>query len=1305
MYALTGQNKASSRRGTVMVMVVGVLAMLFIIGSTLLIVGRFERQTVQISASARNLDAVSQGILEPVFVALRAELVGSDDKAYNNRGWAPPVPGDDQFLGADYGDYPGFLNANSPRNGDLLLSSVEPYKVPCCWDLFSASWFRDAITPPPPANILPPGTINIGLIDNPDFGGIVEDADGDGIRDTIRLVNVGFSDSFGGSFSMGLRVIPHNAMVRLSRMTHPTLLAQVIHPRDFLNRQDAIKAEAILQIDLDGTDLQGTNGLRFYLDRLDLGPTDENRLRRRFMLPPALPTPDGNQTYFDLASSLVQLLPITTGYARPNNPGGWVNNAQHHRQSVMFGQGDEAIWESLIQPTYAGLTDPNYSAALDTYDRRRLITIESSDDALRPQRDERRLQVFALAAPFTGHFENIISPVNASLPLAYGLMDYTASGGTVEHVFNTDGLRTQFSLRDVLEPNGQASYRRAMQLTAYFLAMIQHTSVPGSNDPSPNSTQLAEQLRTAMQLAVNAIDFADFDDPESDGFDNHIPTYFEFNGIKVVGVEKQPYITEAYAKVVRKPVLDGPGFKWPDSTAPEYRSDESVYAVELYNPYATDLVLSDYDLVLVGGGSTIEVDLSSSGTITIPSYSYVVLANNDKDPSRTPGQTATEDLLSSGSPVVFSTIKMDAGQPVVLQRKAAKVYRLDSTNPWGPPVLGISDAVDVDTIRPVGLGGADADWAEGAPVPGGTPGANDRLVRDSSLQRHKEIAGQAPVYWHFTLSRQMLFPLPWCEDDEHPTPLTTDKDRLSQHNLLGTSIFTQNMVVGEAPTATLVSVTNQQIMALESAGLKISYDTQNGAINPSTAPAFFPLLSGLKDPIAPFPVLVADRGVHPNTGGTMAFPTTGTLLLVTRYAHLPEQTVDMITIPATPITVAATQVPEGIAGRQVLTLYPDNNPGQIQILDNGHMPVFYIPSLPSQPVDPSKVERCLDGNNSRFNDLPWGQLAFEYFTALPMEELARDLDPAMASLQRLMDSPDYLNEYAAVGGAWNNPAMARFLNYPVMMPVSQASSPLGPRVEGRIGITNAPWWVLDGLPVLPDAMPDTVNAIPYDPNLPSTSALAGLPVPEIEAWRLAPYLHNAYPKSMAGAWFVHHLIDEKYASAVSPYSSVPPSPPAGMPSISPLLAKYMVSYREQRPVEVFDAAYADRIGFATAGEICNVLTKVQLGGLYHPTTNTLINENHPLHEWRLWVDVNNDRPFSYLGYLQLVAPIVRMQDWMTVKNHVFTIYATIQSSGQPPVTVRTQVTVDRTRCLYSSSDLPERITETPPISYYNAVDD
>ncbi|NLE61588.1 MAG: hypothetical protein GX616_24815, partial [Planctomycetes bacterium] len=655
------------------------LAMLFIIGSTLLIVGRFERQTVQISATAKNMEAVSQGAVEPIIVLLRSDLLGANGKAYL-RGWEsnPPPLFDD-----DYGDYAGVMvdASNVPvanlRNGDLFLSALEPYEAGAGgWNLFAPSWFRDVIKSTPPTS-LPPGTIVVGLIDDPAFSGIVEDADGDGIRDAVKLLNVGFSDSFGGTYSMGLRVIPHNGMVWLNRMTHPTLLAQVIHPSD----------RSVMTMDQ----------LRTAIGNLGLGPADENRLRRRFMLAPLLPTPDpGRQNYYDVAQPLVQLLPITTGYSDPGRKvDSWTKTGANDgpvNQWLMFQT--KADWEGLIKPVFA-LTDTHYQPNNDRYDRRHLITRDSSDDALRPQRDEGRLQAFLLAAPFTGHFENIISPVNAGLPLAYGVMDYTASGGTIDHVFNTDGLRTQFSLRDVLEPvwvtdpwEGQASYRRAMQLTAYFLAMIQHTSVPGSNVPNPSPAELAEQLRTAMQLAVNAIDFADAD---------QIPTYFEFdNGAglaaKVVGVEKQPYITEAYAKVVYKPLA--PDF---DAWEPNPSTEESIYAVELYNPYDVPLYLDNYELVGVrSGGAALDLatlkdppvaspqipalpvghlytESPAYGPNTILPHQYVVIASRLDDPSADPGGTAPvfpptgPNRNSSGGPgtnvVAVSGLTIEAGTP------------------------------------------------------------------------------------------------------------------------------------------------------------------------------------------------------------------------------------------------------------------------------------------------------------------------------------------------------------------------------------------------------------------------------------------------------------------------------------------------------------------------------------------------------------------------------------------------------------------------------------------------------------------
>lgn len=1312
-----------------MVLVVGVLAMLFIIGSTLLIVGRFERQTVQISASAKNMEAVSQGAVEPIIVLLRSDLLGANGKAYL-RGWEsnPPPLFDD-----DYGDYAGVMvdASNVPvanlRNGDLFLSALEPYEAGAGgWNLFAASWFRDVIKPTPPIS-LPPGTIVVGLIDDPAFSGIVEDADGDGIRDAVKLLNVGFSDSFGGTFSMGLRVIPHNGMVWLNRMTHPTLLAQVIHPSD----------RSVMTMD----------ELRTAIGNLGLGPADENRLRRRFMLAPLLPTPDPGQNYSDVAQPLVQLLPITTGYSDPGrNVDSWTKTGANDgpvNQWLMFQT--KADWEGLIKPVFA-LTDKNYQANNDRYDRRHLISRESSDDALRPQRDERRLRAFPLTLGIvpdtvTFNLENIISPADASLvspasvdpnrrPLAYGVMDYRPAGGSIDHVFNTDGLRTQFSLRDVLEPvyvtdhwEGQASYRRAMQLTAYFLAMIQHTIVPGSNVPNPSPAELAEQLRTAMQLAVNTIDFADYDGhlDDDDGdlnlgslgdFPDQVSTCLTLDGplgpITVCGVEKQPYITEVYVKRIKKGETRNTNPEWFEEDNGSPPQTYSIYAVELFNPYDTTLDLDGLVLRAGTSASPVEIDLALVGVI--PKQSYVVVANRKDDLSTNPvkdpfitGATFGGDLFTDDA------LRIDNTTPIRLVRKNTAnplKDRLAELTPTGlvfPPAAEVE--IDrVDQSDPGSIIGDPARWAIDAAElaaivlePSPPPENGKWLVRDSSLQRHKD-----PAYGHFTLSRQVLFPLPWYEHPDYPDPaapvpilpsvIVAGDPRPDQHNLLNTGT-----------TFAPDGLTNAQIVAREFAGIPFAY---NSTVTPSPAIPDFPIVFGANDPIAGFPVLAADHDVHPNTGGTMAFPTTGTLLLVTRYAHSVDYPVAGQQLP---VTVAATRQLLGITHAG----FGEQNRGQMCQLDNGHLPVFDA----GDPADPTDGQKCLDGNNSRFHGLPWGQLVFEYFTALPMEELARDLDPLiLAGVQRLMDSTDYLNDYGAVGGAsnWGDWTKSRFLNYPVMMPVSQASSPLGPRVQGRIGISNAPWWVLDGLPVLPDAMPGTVNAIPSGTY--STSALAGLPVPEIEARRLDP-AGTAW-NSMAGAWFVHGLIDEKYLNlnnAPLPYydpvvpsrRSLPEIPPAGMPSISPLLAKYMVSYREQRKLEndTIDGRYADRIGFATAGEICNVLAKVQLDGLHHPTTNALINESHPLHEWRLWADSNNVRPFSYLGYLQLVTPIVRMQDWMTVKNHVFTIYATIQSSGQPPVTVRTQVTVDRTRCLYNPNDLPERITETPPISYYNAVDD
>ncbi|NLX57598.1 MAG: hypothetical protein GXY74_00750, partial [Phycisphaerae bacterium] len=662
-------------------------------------------------------------------------------------------------------------------------------------------------------------------------------------------------------------------------------------------------------------------------------------------------------------------------------------------------RGDLDWWEKRVTPGPA-LTnksgDPGgaYNSGQDLYDRRRLVTTANSDDILRPRRNEEALTRFEAeddkvtepSYPGRERFHYIVnpetsaSPWDATLddadnyarwdlpaalagPLQYGRLDDTESAMTLH--FNVAGLRTQFSLRDALEPVwnsstekyfGLPSYRRAMQLTAYYLAMLQETSVPDN-----------QQLRTAAQLAVNTLDFADNGDRDGDGIAD-VPdpiTYFAWpidNPVfEVFGVEKQPYLTEAYAKQIIQAVEDtnNPGtYIWDDNL--DNLPLESVYAVEIYNPYPEPLDITPYQLQVISdkGESkpaiTLDTTVVTNGGL-IPGYGYIVIANRD------PG------VGSVGTNVFLSTaLQIGQKDQIRLVRTAASIVQL---TPQG--LATASTPLVVDQLAPSDLGAPDGYWAQPPQITGTTrkPGdgglvdpADDRLVRDSSLQRHKETAGQPPVHWHFTLSRQMLLPPRAYElpDSGYDPPVTDAKNRPAQHNLLGTdpmkTRFGSNLRIG-----------NQELVAKEFKGIGFT------AFEPFANFSWIELSIAEQLAIAPFPVVVANRGVDPRTGGCIAFPTTGTLLMVTRYGHELEDPKE--NSRPFPLTVAVT--------REWSNPQTSLNRNGLAWLDNGHMPVF----------DGDQIAQDLntainDVRQSRL-DVPWGQLVFDYFTALPLEELVR----------------------------------------------------------------------------------------------------------------------------------------------------------------------------------------------------------------------------------------------------------------------------------------------------------------------------
>lgn len=1439
------------RRGSVLILVVGVLAMLFVIGTTQLMVARFEKQNAETKSSARDL----KGVVSMLYLPM-AEMFQNDALAATNADLDPALQDWADFGGtASLATIDNYVDvfllpywnqlANKGvraadiamlraqlkerlllgRSGDGLIASLEPHWDPAAGQFryFSISLgldsFPNLAAVNDSLNSVPPGSfrpvITFGdpskTVSNPvtDVNQLHGNAEGSGVTDSLRM-DVALSSLYEGKYKMFQRVISHGGMVMLDRTTHPALLAQVIHPSDTQAHSDPA-----------------------YL--FDQGwsrtSTDEERLRRRGYLP------ESTQDYGSLLSNdLRRLIPYTLGYdsARYRNvsPHWWPVGSDH---TVTV---DEDWWHDRMRPMVA-LTEGSYSENQDQYDRRHLLTTHSYDDLLRPQRSEARLlQLPDGVGGFTanlvlGQYFHVINPTATSdtsynrfetqgrlayqfdaagnptayspEPLAYGVIRTGFNPFSLQ--FNRPGLRTPFSLRDTLVvPNPasyptvdeagtvltwtyQASLKRFVQLTGYYLAMIQNTTVPGAartasaGTTNPTLEELYEQFHTAAQLAVNTIDFADNADVTGDGRVNAadvIPnasnpidplTAFTYRyddtiamggtgsttkDVTVYGFEKQPFITEAYVKNIHKPVKVGESYDWLD----EPDTAESIYAVELYNPYSEALALEDFALEV---SPNVYADLAA---LTMAPHSYIVLANTSADVAlprdpfvgvlgttlfttkdghltmltytagtegdgETPGTPAT---TSAGGSFRFAIPEAGAaggggGTPISISLVRKSVLHL-GFSAAGDPVARLETATDtnglgaravVDTLTPNIVGTDSAGMlsdnlatdvrfgAIGDTSVRGPEDDTDLLIAESSLQRRKDLelfgGVYRPIHWHFTIARQMVFPLPWDEHVENadhvvnglPHPLTRPEGAVPQHNLLGTAEFTNS-----------AGTSNQAVMARYMEGLALNISVA-GALGPYqdgrlpyllSDPSRMPILD-IALPVAPVQLVTSDLGLDAY-GRCRAYPTTGTLLLVSRHAHVKDGTVAIPVTNTFNIPPKITDQRNLMYGQMLLRDEFD----QLRHVDNGHLPVF----------DPEQV---VLGEPRRLQ-MPWGQLVFDYFTTLPVEELFQLKDLSLIggpSAVRLIDlynesnPTDFENAYKfVVNGVQAGSA-------PVQEVVSASGTrTIGPKVRGRINVNMAPWWVLDGLPVLPDAY--------WEPEVDANYGLYnGLPVPELVSDVLDPATFDDVANTRAARrWLTSALTEPAHAHT------------SGFATLHPALARYLVSYREKRRVEgqgpvlvmpdpvtvygLFDeidysigrlkSYFARSPGYVGVGALCDVPRRIPLaeylGGsiLYQ---NTPMPAGVAFNDLRLQVHAGTGRkPFAYLGYLQLVAPVVRLQDWATVKSHVYTIYNLVGDDGTPPIWLRSQTTIDRTRCLYTN-DLPEKIVHTEPISYFNAVTD
>ncbi|NOX57437.1 MAG: hypothetical protein GXP29_01090 [Planctomycetes bacterium] len=208
---------------------------------------------------------------------------------------------------------------------------------------------------------------------------------------------------------------------------------------------------------------------------------------------------------------------------------------------------------------------------------------------------------------------------------------------------------------------------------------------------------------------------------------------------------------------------------------------------------------------------------------------------------------------------------------------------------------------------------------------------------------------------------------------------------------------------------------------------------------------------------------------------------------------------------------------------------------QSALIDNGRMPVFDERFSYHQRPSPN------DDDVQGVVALPWGQLVFDYFTALPLQ---------------------------AENTPCNDPNLQALQGYP---PVDMD----GLRVSGRININTAPWSVISGLPLmdmdklnLPDApgsLKDKIRSSLYP---------AGLP----KAKRYWDDSEINQPISDQPS-----EIGREFAQAIVAYRDARP-----VPSVDPVITA-TVDYGPQRGPKT-GGLRTNRAGFGflTVGELLNV---------------------------------------------------------------------------------------------------------------------
>lgn len=1161
--------QASRRRGAVLIMVVAVLGILFVSGAALLTVVTFSSRSVDAAKAERESRDAVDAIERLVAMKLRDGFLNADGVPYAlttplvmhqpGQPNMPCGPATACVLALPTnGEQPGVhpwidlsepVEAASPSSESAfrlvsnLAAALDNRSVHTPAVAANNNVRPDAMTYAVPVNRPAAVPTAFGFsqgampyartdTDMPQWQ-FLNDADGDGVFDGIEIVlppgtlpaNVHraladrlrptiYPSGEPDRLTVTLRIVPHGAMADLNN-AHPYIKRMALG-----YSHTAFGGEPTNAVLFAGAPYLPSSNEWFLRNRGVLLPLNVQPTRLLENLAAELLAPQSSQSTL-YASGLNQAM-----LADPTLRRWW------RYDPVADTASSNAAWRTLMDPT---------NASAGTYDVAHNLTTDTHDDLL----------MRGWVHPVSGlEMRAWVRSKDPAGGAAYTMADRFAIDNYPMKLDGRDDprlgrMKVSLPSLDAMLNTASAGLPRVMHtLRDVFTLMLASrwdfdaNGMPDFSQPPAEQAAIdrAKAVYAAM-LAANMVDYVD-GVPMTMAQEHTAVPIVNSNGQPVVGAsgqqllafgfERQPFITEIYTKVT------------PSSVDPLLVAEgASVFAIELYNPYDSDLSLNGFRLVDLA----IEDQNSAMSDTTDDLRDETSLSPLPRFDADLSGITILGGTRPLDDPARFVVIcghgtscpdnGSNTGNSVgdfAIDNKSVIALKRSVTAPSGTSI-----EIIVDQMYVADLDTAVVRRGASAPVPGTfspdpdigvNPGVTG-TVYEVSLQRDTAVP-----FWRFTV-----------------------------------------------PKATKLFDPAEQTI---------------GAVNHANA---------VDNTIYPVHLDVANTSSF-----TFAFPTTGSMLLLSRMAHIYDAT-PYDTTGGTNVSMVS---PFNRVSPQLLGYFQDatgadrerNIVGQFDQIDNGRLPVFDVRPDVDDARERTLMAAAVPGLVESWEALPWGQLIFDYFTAVPFEIGA----PGFGNPVYLMTQAPYNRQFATVDQS-------------------------GLRVFGRINLNAAPWKVISSLPMIDGAL----FPRPYKDQLERVLKSGRATLGDNLAKAIVAYREGRNPWNMSAN-------PGNFEFDRNPYGA--PSANVSDPSLP-------YPYRPRRG-----------FGFLSVGELVDV--RHPNAGIYDATRPELANRFDADATMAPRDMLLASLPYPAASFEHAIANIVALDDnWVTTKSHVFTVYGVIRGSHHP----------------------------------------